>query len=98
MTKGKSYQRYPAHFKKMALVKAAEDGMTDAKICEELGVSTRQLRRWRDDFRILGDDAFPGQGHSRDEELTKLKKEVSQLKKERYFLKQAAVYFAKESD
>ena len=34
----------------------------------------------------------------RDEELTKLKKEVSQLKKERDFLKQAAVYFAKESD
>jgi transposase len=98
MTKGKSYKRYPAQFKKMALVKAAEDGMTDAKICEELGVSTRQLRRWRDEFRILGDDAFPGQGHSRDEELTKLKKEVAQLKKERDFLKLAAVYFAKESD
>jgi transposase len=98
MTKGKSYQRYPAHFKKMALTKAAEDGMTDAKTCEELGVSARQLRRWRDEFRILGDDAFPGQGHSRDEELTKLKKEVAQLKKERDFLKQAAVFFAKESD
>jgi transposase len=98
MTKGKSYQRYPAHFKKMSLAKAAEDGMTDVKVCEELGVSARQLRRWRDEFRILGDDAFSGQGHSRDEELTTLKKEVAQLKKERDFLKQAAVYFAKESD
>jgi transposase len=98
MAKGKAYKRYSAQFKRMALTKAAEDGMSDAKTCEELGVSDRQLRRWRDEFRILGDDAFPGQGHSRDEELTKLKKEVSQLKKERDFLKQAAVFFAKESD
>lgn len=98
MTKGKSYKRYPAHFKRMALAKAAEDGMTDTKACEELGISVRQLTRWRDEFRLLGDEAFPGQGHSRDEELTKLKKEVAQLKKERDFLKQAAVYFAKEPD
>jgi len=28
MAKGKSYQRYPAHFKRMALAKADEDGMT----------------------------------------------------------------------
>ena len=59
MTKGKSYQRYPAHFKRMALAKAAEDGMTDAKVCEELGVEPdRQLRRWRDEFRILGEMLF----------------------------------------
>lgn len=97
MTKGKSYQRYSASFKKMALTKAAEEGMTDVRACEELGVSERQLRRWRDEFRLRGDDAFLGSGHSQNEELTKLKKENEQLKKERDFLRQAAVYFAKES-
>jgi hypothetical protein len=30
MAKGKSYQRYSASFKRMALTKAAEDGVTDA--------------------------------------------------------------------
>ena len=30
----------------MALAKAAEDGVTDVKVCKELGVSERQLRRW----------------------------------------------------
>ena len=30
MAKARSYQRYPAHFKRMALEKAAEDGMTVA--------------------------------------------------------------------
>ena len=31
MAKGKSYQRYSASFKKMALTKAEEEGMTEAK-------------------------------------------------------------------
>jgi transposase len=64
---------------------------------EELGISTRQFRRWRDELEILGNDAFPGQGRSRDEELTALKRELAQVKKERDFLKEAAAYFAKGS-
>jgi len=61
MGRSRSYQRYPADFKRMALMKTAEDGITDAKICEELGISDRQLRRWRDEFRLLADDAYLGQ-------------------------------------
>ena len=97
MTKKKRYKRYSPEFKREALKRAAEEGVTDILVCEELGISTRQLRRWRDEFRLLGDDAFPGQGHSRDEELTKLKRELAKVKQERDFLKDAAVYFAKES-
>jgi transposase-like protein len=50
MAKGKSYQRYSASFMKMALTKAAEDGVTDARTSDEPGVSERQLRRWRDEW------------------------------------------------
>jgi transposase len=46
---------------------------------------------------LLGNDAFPGQGRSRDEELTALKRELAKVKKERDFLKEAAAYFARES-
>ena len=70
--------------------RAAEEGVTDVLVAEELGINARQLRRWRDEFRLLGDDAFPGQGHSRDEELTKLKRELAKVKQERDFLKDAA--------
>jgi transposase len=97
MTKRKRYKRYSAEFKREALKRASEEGMTDVIFCEELGISTRQLRRWRDEFRLLGDDAFPGQGRSRDEELTQLKRELAKVKQERDFLKDAAVFFAKES-
>ena len=97
MTKKKRYKRYSPEFKREALMRASEEGVTDIIVCEELGISARQLRRWRDEVRLLGDDAFPGQGKSRDEELTKLKRELAKVKQERDFLKDAAVFFAKES-
>jgi len=96
MTK-KKYKRYSPEFKRHTLKRASEDGVTDKGVCEELGISARQLRRWRDQYRLLGDEAFPGQGRSRDEELTRLKRELAKVKQERDFLKDAAVFFAKES-
>ena len=97
MSRTRKYKRYSPEFKRAALKRASEDGITDKAVCEELEISDRQLRRWRDEYRLLGDDAFPGQGHSRDEEMTRLKRELSKVKQERDFLKQAAVFFAKES-
>ena len=97
MTKPKRYKRYSAEFKREAILRAAEEGNTDKTVCEELGISTRQFLRWRDELQLLGDDAFPGQGRPRDEEMAGLKRELAQMKKERDFLKEAAAYFAKGS-
>ena len=93
----KRSQRFSAEFKREAIRRASEDGTTDKSVCNELGISTRQFRRWREEFHLLGSEAFPGQGRTRDQELTDLKRELSQVKKERDFLKEAAAYFAKES-
>ena len=54
MTK-KKYRRYSPEFKRHALKRASEDGVTDKGVCEDLGISERQLRRWRDQYRLLGD-------------------------------------------
>ncbi len=97
MTKPKRYKRYSSEFKREAILRASEEGVTDAAVCAELGISTRQFRRWRDELQLLGNDAFPGQGRGRDEELTALKRELAKVKKERDFLKEAAAYFARES-
>ncbi len=97
MTKPKRYKRYSAEFKREAILRASEEGATDPAVCDEFGISTRQLRRWRDELHLLGDDAFPGQGRTRDEEMADLKRELAQVKKERDFLKEAAAYFAKQS-
>ncbi len=53
MTKPKRYKRYSAEFKREALRRAAEEGMTDKAVCDELGISTRQFRRWHGEIAIL---------------------------------------------
>ena len=90
-------KRYSAEFKREALRRANEPGVTDVLVAEELGVSARQLRRWRDAVERDGNEAFPGQGKSRDEEITQLKRKLAKVEQERDFLKEAAAYFAKES-
>jgi transposase len=97
MTKPKRYRRYSAEFKREAILRSSEEGNTDTAVCDELEISTRQFRRWRDELQLLGDDAFAGQGRTRDEELSALKRELGQVKKERDFLREAAAYFAKRS-
>ncbi len=91
-------KRYSPEFKRQALRRANEPGVTDALVCEELGVSTRQLRRWREVLQEHGEEnAFPGQGKARDQELVALKRKLKKVTDERDFLREAARYFAKES-
>ncbi len=98
MGRTRKYQRYSPEFKREALKRASEDGMTDKVVCDELGISSRQLGRWRDELRLLGDDAFIGKGgRSAAEEVVRLKRELVKVRQERDFLKDAVVFFAKES-
>ena len=90
-------KRYSAEFKREALRRANEEGVTDTLVAEELGFSTRQLRRWRDEAKSHGDNAFPGQGNAHDQEMMLLKRKLAKVEQERDFLKEAAAYFAKES-
>jgi transposase len=90
-------KRYSAEFKREALKRANEDGVTDVLVAEELGINARQLRRWRDAAKQDGDNAFPGQGNARDKELMLLKRKLAKVEQERDFLKDAAAYFARES-
>ena len=99
MSRRRGYKRYSAEFKREALKRASEDGTTDKVVCEELGISARQLARWRDELRLLGDDAFLGKrGQTAAEEVNRLKRELAEVKRERDFLKDAVVFFAKESE
>ena len=97
MTKPKRYKRYSAEFKREAILRSSEEGITDKTVCDELGISARQFRRWRDELELLGKEAFPSKGRTRDQELAALKRELGQVKKERDFLREAAAYFAKRS-
>jgi len=90
-------KRYSAEFKREALRRANEEGVTDVLVAEELGINARQLRRWRDEAKKDGENAFPGPGNARDKEMMLLKRKLAKVEQERDFLKEAAAYFAKES-
>ena len=90
-------KRYSAEFKREALKRANEEGVTDVLVAEELGINARQLRRWREATRRDGDKACPGQGNARDKEIMLLKRKLAKVEQERDFLKDAAAYFARES-
>ena len=98
MGRRRGYKRYSAEFKREALKRASQDGITDKVVCDDLGISSRQLGRWRDELRLLGDNAFIGKGgQSAAEEVIRLKRELAKVTQERDFLKDAVVFFAKES-
>jgi len=90
-------KRYSAEFKREAIRRASEEGVTDVLVAEELGINARQLRRWREMAMRHGENAFPGQGKAHDQELMRLKRKLAKVEQERDFLKEAAAYFAKES-
>ncbi len=67
------------------------------KVALEVGVNPNMLTRWVREVDAGGSKSFPGGGTARDEEMTRLKRELSKVTKERDFLKDAAAYFAKHS-
>ncbi len=91
-------KRYSTEFKREAIRRCNEPGVTAVLVAEELGISTRQLRRWREAVEEHGDKAFPGEGNARDEEVMRLKCKLAKVEQERDFLKETVAYFAKESN
>ena len=90
-------RKYTEEFKREAVGFANQPGVTLKQVAEELGINANMLGRWRRELVSDGKVAFPGKGHARDEEMAALKRELSRVKKERDFLKEAAAFFARES-
>ena len=90
-------RKYSIEYKLEAVRLTSEPGVTVAQIARDLGINAGLLGKWRSQFRNERNDPFPGKGRPRDEEMATLKRELSRVKKERDFLKDAAAYFASES-
>jgi transposase len=87
---------YTREFKIQALRMMADQGLSVAEVARRLGVGENCLRNWRAAAAEKGERAFPGQGNPSpaDEELRRLRAEVTRLRAERDLLKKAAAYFA----
>jgi transposase len=97
--KKKSTERrvYTKEFKAEAVALALKREKPINQIAADLGISEKILYRWMQVSRGMAGSslpAFPGHGRPRDEELTRLRKEVKTLRDANEILKKAAVIFA----
>lgn len=94
-----SRRTYTREFKVEALRRVIEDGMPQAQVARQLGISPNTLSSWKREYLTDTEQAFPGHGKQKpdDAELTRLRRENARLKRELEILKKAAAYFAKES-
>jgi len=91
-------RRFSREFK-LEAVRQLAAGTRLADVARALGVDAQVLRRWQDQVQVDPATAFPGNGRAPAEEaeLQRLRREVTQLRAERDFLKKVAAYFTKES-
>lgn len=90
-------RKFSAEFKREAVAMLEAPGVTVSQIAADLGIGTNVLGRWRRELRRQPHQAFVGNGRSRDEELSQLRRELARVTKERDFLREAAAFFAKAS-
>ena len=89
MTKRKSFT---AEFKREAVRLLESSKKQPSDLARELGVRRKEQLSQR------GEKAFPGHGRriASNDEVSRLRQELKQVKEERDILKKAAAYFAKE--
>lgn len=90
-------RKFSAEYTREAVAMLEAPGMTVSQIASELGIGANVLGRWRRELRQEPTQAFVGNGRSRDEELSQLRRELARVTKERDFLREAAAFFASAS-
>jgi transposase len=89
-------RKYSKEFKREAVGLTHQADASVSEVARDIGVGANLLFRWRREPEV-GGKAFGGSGVARDQELLALKQELAKGKKERDFLRDAAVFFASES-
>lgn len=89
---------YPEQFRRdaVALVRSSEKPIS--QLAGELGVSQQSLRNWCRQFELDHGERRDGLTSEEREELRRLRRDVRRLEQEREILKEAAAFFARESE
>ena len=91
-------RKFSREFKLEAVRLVRDRGVSVAQAARDLEVHANVLRKWVGDFASDPQQAFPGHGQMKPEqlEIDRLRRQVAKLKAERDILKKAAAYFAKD--
>lgn len=90
-------KRFDKEYKIEVVKQVKEIGRSVPDIARELGLHVNTVYKWLKEYETIGSNAFVGSGNLRpeDEEIRRLKKELSDLREENQILKKAAAFFAK---
>ena len=90
-------RKFSAEYKREAVAMLDAPEVTVSQIAADLGIGANMLGRWRRELRQVPKQAFVGNGRSRDEEVSQLRRDLARVTKERDFLREAAAFFARAS-
>lgn len=72
-----------------------ERGMSRSQVARDMGIDVQTIRKWVKQLAREGEQAFPGQGHPRDDEMVRLRRENDRLRQERDILQKALGIFSR---
>ena len=93
-------KQYTKEFKLDAISLVMDQGHTTSEVSRNLEITPNMLRRWIREYQADdADQSFRGNGKltPEQEEIRQLKAQIKQLKLEKQILKEATVFFAKET-
>lgn len=92
-------KKYSKEFKLDAISLVLDQGYTRIEAARSLDINANMLGRWVKEQKADDSQAFRGNGKLTPEqdEIKKLKAQVKQLEMEKRILKEATVFFAKET-
>ncbi len=98
MSKASNVKAYPKEFREKVVQLVQGGDRSQREVAEEFGISTDSVRRWVQQAERDQGSRQDGLRTSEREELSRLRREVRQLKMDREILSKAAAWFARETD
>jgi transposase len=94
---GSQRREFTPEYKDEAVKLVINTGRPVATVARELGVKEQTLGRWVNVYKARQDAGGDTLSETERAELARLRKEVSELKMDRAFLKKASLFFAQEA-
>ncbi len=94
---GRQRRKFSAEYQDEAVGLVVNTGRPVATVARELGINEATLGRWVGAHRARADTGSAALSETERAELARLRKENSELKLDRAFLKKASLFFAQEA-
>ncbi len=94
---GRQRREFTPEYKDEAVKLVINTGRTVAVVARELGINEATLGRWVNAQKVRQDGGDAPLSETERAELARLRKENSELKLDRAFLKKASLFFAQEA-